>query len=415
MATKSRKLFGPGFLITAAFIGPGTIATASSAGSGFGYALLWAVAFSVVATMVLQEMTARLGVVTGCGLGQSLRDTFRAGWGRVGVIALSTFAILFGNSAFQAGNITGAAQGLGDIFGGVPLKVWMAVIAVLAWGLLMTGKFKLIQNVLMVLVIGMSGIFVLSAVAVSPDWSEVFKGALLPSFPAGSLLTVIALVGTTVVPYNLFLHSNSAADFWAGEEDKPSALRRARIDAFVSIFVGGMVTGAIVISAAVALGGAGQTMVISEIAKQLEPVMGGASKWVFGFGLLAAGLTSAITAPLAAAYATCGCMGWGTKIFEFRFRLIFSLVILVGLVACLVFPGGKSPAQLIILAQFANGLLLPVLTFFLLVVMNNRRLLGRHSNGITANVLGGATCLLTAFWGINQLVKAVQGVLNLYG
>ncbi len=414
----SKALFGPGFLVAAAFVGPGTIATASKAGSGYGYVLLWAVTFSVVATIVLQEMTARLGVVTGEGLGRSFRNTFTVGWQRWSVFLLVILAILFGNTAYQAGNITGAATGLSDIFGR-SYQLWAVPIAVAAWALLMSGRFKIIQNILIGLVVFMSGLFVLAAIAARPDWSAVFSNAFVPKLPQtfdgakiGSGMLIIALVGTTVVPYNLFLHSSSVASLWGGAQDTKTALRRSRIDALVSIVIGGLITSAILVSAAVAFGGGKEESSLGNVARQLEPILGSASTWVFGIGLLSAGLTSAITAPLAAAYAVAGCLGWESKISDWRFRLTFTLVIVLGLIACLTFPGGRSPTQLVVIAQFANGLLLPIVAVFLLVVMNNRKLLGEYTNGIVPNILGAAIVLLTTGWGINQLINAVTKIVG---
>ena len=409
------RLFGPGFLITAAFVGPGTVATASKAGSGFGYALLWAVGFSILATIILQEMTARLGVATGSGLSEALRNTIRQKWQRWLAFSLVILAILFGNSAYQAGNITGAAQGLADITGR-SFQFWSLPIAFAAWALLMSGRFSIIQVVLTVLVVAMSLLFVIAAIACGPDLLEVIRGFFVPSFPDNSTTVLIALVGTTVVPYNLFLHSSSAAKIWGGtsEVDKPKAIRRARLDAVLSIFIGGLITGAILISAAVAFGGQ-ETGKIGDIARQLEPALGTLSPWFFGIGLFAAGLTSALTAPLAAAFATAGCLGWSTDISDSRFRGIFSFVIVVGLVVCLAFGSGKSPVQLIILAQYANGLLLPIISAFLLIVMNNSKLLGKFTNRVAANIVGGGLVLIMTAWGVNQLFRATASLLNLFG
>lgn len=399
---------GPGFLITAAFVGPGTVATASRAGTGFGYALLWAVLFSVLATIVLQEMTARLGVATGGGLSEALRNTLRAGWQRGLAFGLVIIAILFGNSAYQAGNITGAATGLADMTD-LSFQAWAVPIALAAWMLLMCGRFDWIQLTLTLLVVAMSLLFVIAAVVARPDWGSIASNLLTPSFPAESAQVLIALVGTTVVPYNLFLHSSSAAKVWGGvpDKDKFLALQHARWDTFVSIVIGGMITASILISAAIARNGEA-TGRIGEIAQQLEPVLGSASRWVFAVGLFAAGLTSALTAPLAAAFATCGCLGWPTEIGSARFRIVFSAVMATGLATCLGFGSGTSPTELIILAQFANGLLLPIISVFLLLVMNNSRLLHKFTNRLLANLAGGILLLITTGWGVNQLVLAVQ-------
>ncbi|HMO14574.1 MAG TPA: Nramp family divalent metal transporter [Pirellulaceae bacterium] len=411
MKQNERSLFGPGFLVTAAFVGPGTIATASKAGSSFEFALLWAVGFAVVATILLQEMTARLGVVTGQGLGESLRATFPSAFPRFLVFTLVIVAILIGNSAFQAGNITGASSGIAGLVG-IPFR-WIAVpIAIVAWLLLMSGKFKLIQNVLVFFVVLMSILFIISAIIAKPDWGLVLQGLVVPNLPAESIGIAIALIGTTVVPYNLFLHSSSAANTWGNSPDPRLALSRSRLDLIISILIGGLITASIVITAAVTFADKESSGNLQEIAKQLEPSLGFASHWLLGIGLFSAGLTSAITAPLAAAYAISGCLGWSSNLADRKFKIVFSAVILFGLIGCLVFADGRSPAQLIVVAQIANGMLLPIVAIILLIVMNNQKLLGDKINGLVGNVLGVVIVLLTSVWGLQKIAAELIKIVS---
>ena len=321
-------------------------------------------------------------------------------------------AILFGNTAYQAGNITGAASGLGDLFS-LNFKWFVVPIGLLAWLLLMSGRISIIQNVLIVLVFFMSALFVLAAIVVRPNLGQIFQGSLIPTVPADAWISILALIGTTVVPYNLFLHSSAAATNWGDSQERTKSLRAARWDSHCSILVGGLITASILITASVAFG-QGEQKKLVEIAKQLEPILGSASPWVFGVGMFAAGLTSAITAPLAAAYATSGCLGWNSKVGDIRFRAVFTAVILFGMITCLAFNSGKSPTQLIIVAQLANGLLLPIVAIFLLIVMNNSKLLGEYKNGWLANLSGFALLAVTLLIGGNSIFKAISATLGLF-
>ena len=195
-------------MVTAAFIGPGTVTKATAAGADYGYALLWAVVFSVLAAIVFQEMSARLGIVTRGGLGEALRQTFRGTWIRVASISLVVGAITVGNAAYQTGNIVGAATGINALTGGAESGAsrWSLLIAAAALLVLWVGRYRFLQNVLIGMVVVMSGMFVLTAVMVRPDVGQIAGSLLQPKMPQGSVADVVALIGTTVVPYNLFLH-----------------------------------------------------------------------------------------------------------------------------------------------------------------------------------------------------------------
>ncbi len=193
--------------MTAAFIGPGTITTASKAGAGFGFALAWAILFSVVAAIVLQEMAARVGLVTRRGLGEAIRSSIEHPALRGLAVALVVAAIAFGNAAYQTGNITGAAMGL-EVLTGVSRPTLALGIGLVAGALLVIGSYKLIERAMIGLVVAMSVVFIITAVVIRPDIGALARGAFVPSLPPGSLVLTIAVIGTTVVPYNLFLHAS---------------------------------------------------------------------------------------------------------------------------------------------------------------------------------------------------------------
>lgn len=401
----SRNL-GPGFLVTAAFIGPGTITTASRAGAEFGLALVWAVVFSVCATIVLQDMAARLGLVSRQGLGESIRATFEGRVARTLVAGLIVAAIAFGNAAFQTGNILGAAGGL-EMLTGLNQQVWAIVVGLGAFVLLACGGYRILERVLLALVVLMSVLFLLTAVIVRPDFGKLLAG-IVPSLPDGSLITVVALMGTTVVPYNLFLHASAVREKWGESAPLAQALTAARRDTILSISVGGLITLAVVATAASTFFGTSETFeTVGDMAEQLGPLFGPAARYFFATGLFAAGLTSAVTAPLAAAYATAGVLGWEPDLRNWRLKCVWAAVVIVGTIGAAI---ATRPLAAILFAQAANGLLLPFVAIFLLIVMNRRNLLGEYTNGLVANLLGGIVVLTATGFGVFQLLKIFGAV-----
>ena len=305
------KNIGPGTLVAAAFIGPGTVTVCTLAGVKFGFELLWAMALSIVATIVLQEMAARLGLVSGKGLAANVKEQLKTPWLKIAAIILIVSAILIGNAAYEAGNISGGVLGLQTIFneafitiGDFQLNYLSLLIGVIAFALLFIGNYKVMERSLVTLVILMSISFLVAAILTNPNWISVLKGVFTPTMPSDSILTVIALVGTTVVPYNLFLHASLVQEKWNGAQH----LKTARKDLYVSIILGGLVSMAIIICAAGIQ--QGEISNAADLAKGLEPLYGSVSKYVLSLGLFAAGITSAITAPLAAAYVARDCFGW---------------------------------------------------------------------------------------------------------
>ncbi|TMP73452.1 manganese transporter [Pseudoalteromonas sp. S1609] len=375
---------GPGLLVTAAFIGPGTITTASVAGANFGFALIWTLLFSVIATILLQSMAARLGVATGQDLAQALRAHIETPLFKSLAIFLVISAIGVGSAAYEAGNLSGASMGLIEIFPQVNAQLWTPLIAFLSAVLLYSGKHKVVENALILLVILMSLVFISTLVMAAPSLSDILAG-FVPSMPEGSVTTVLALVGTTIVPYNLFLHSGVLAARHDSKSDKQKVIKETNIDTGVSITLGGVITLAILSTASVAFYGtdAGQISA-ANMAVQLEPLLGDAAHYFFAIGLFAAGLTSAITAPLAGAYAVCGMLGWSNKMDNTRFKSVAIVILLFGAAVASL---GLDPVAVIIFAQAANGLLLPIVTAYLVWLVNQRSVMGKYTNSVLVNLL----------------------------
>lgn len=395
---RRRRAFGPGLLVAAAFVGPGTVATASRAGAEFGYALIWGLVFSVSATIVLQEMSVRTALVADRGLSAMLREALgRTVFGRA-VLVLVVLAIGGGNAAYESGNIAGAAFALGSI-SELPVAAWAAVIGAMAAALLFLPAYRYLERVLIGLVLVMSAVFIASALFLAPDWPALLRG-LRPAIPSGSTITLIALIGTTVVPYNLFLQANAARERWSGSADRDRALSEARTDTVLAVSLGGVVTLAILSTSATAFYLSATPFSSEALLRQLDPALGPAGRYVFITGLWAAGLTSAVTAPLAAAYAVSGALGLPEHLAGRSFRAIALAIVAIGTVFAAT---DGRPLSLIVFAQAANGLLLPLIAAVLLWLMNQRQFLGAARNGTLSNVAGGAVVFVTLGLGAYKL------------
>ena len=400
---KRLRSIGPGALTAAAFIGPGTVTTATVAGAAHGYSLVWALVFATIAAIILQETAARLGVAGRMGLGQAIKqavsDTPLLKWG---VILLIIAALFVGNAAYEGGNIAGAMLGLEAAFDDtLPRAAYAGIIASIAGAVLLFGGYRTIERVLIGAVIIMTLAFATALFAIGPNWGALAKGAVIPTIPLNGLPLVIGLIGTTIVPYNLFLHAAAAKKRWPDASHLPDA----RFDARLSIGVGGIVSILVMATAAASLFTLGLTVTnAGDMARQLEPAFGASAKYLLATGLFAAGLSSAITAPLATAFAGAELFGFDSDPKAFKFRLVAGAVLAVGTFVAIT---GVRPIEIILLAQFANGLLLPIIAAFLLFAANQKSLLGSYVNSVFANVAGGVVVLITAGLGIRAILRAL--------
>lgn len=402
---KKIKQLGPGILVSAAFIGPGTITTATIAGASYGYTLLWAIAFSIIATMLLQEMSARLGAVAKIGVGDAIRIKAQHKVFRIFSIILVIGAIGIGNAAYEAGNISGALLGFQANLSyadtdGSGFNPFILLIGALAFLVLYSGKYKRIETILSLLVALMGIVFFVSCILLQPNIISILKAIFIPVLPENASLMVVGLIGTTVVPYNLFLHAASVKEKWKVGHH----LSSARWDTFISVALGGLITMAILICSAVAFESINtKPESMAGLARQLEPILGTWSGNFLSLGFLAAGFTSSITAPLAAAYAIQEILGWKSDMKSKGFRMVWMLILGAG-----IFFGslGFKPVNIILFAQVANGLLLPIVASYLLWIMNDKALMGKHINSRAVNIVGLVVILLTVILGIKSIFSA---------
>ena len=384
------KDVGPGVLIAAAFIGPGTVTLCSIAGASFGYSLLWALLLSIIATIVLQEMALRIGLITNKGLAEVIRVSIKNKFINRFLILLILCSILIGNAAYEAGNITGASLGIIAIINSETLNYIPLLIGFIAFIILYIGDYKILERSLIFLVIVMSVSFLITAIMTRPDLSSLLNGLFIPKINSESLIVVLGLIGTTVVPYNLFLHSSLVKEKW----NDISKLKTARIESFISIIIGGIVSMAIIITAASVSNDNIRSVI--DLAKGLEPLYGKFAIYFLGIGLFASGITSSITAPLAAAYVAKSCFGWRGSLKSLNFRLVWFLILLIGVVVSLL---KLNPIEVIKFAQFSNSLLLPVIAILLFWLINNRSIFQNSYSYKLQNILVSVIILITIILG----------------
>jgi manganese transport protein len=375
-AMEKKSKFGPGFLVAAAFIGPGTVTTATLAGASYGYSLIWVVLIAIFAAIVLQEMVGRFSLSVKIDVASALVQLPKHKWLKLGFQILAFLAIIVGCAAYEAGNIIGGSLGL-SILTDVPKYLWIILISLTAIILLWWRNYKLIEKFLISLVVIMGISFFITALMVKPDFSGIIKG-FIPGVPEKSMLLVLALLGTTVVPYNLFLHSAAILKKWKDKNDIPWM----RTDAYLSIGLGGVITVSIIVTAAAAYFLQGMAIKSpADLSLQLAPLYGNFAKIFFGIGFFSAGLSSAITAPYAAAWTAAGLFGW--KEDSWKSRSIFSVIILFGAVVSIF---ALKPLHMIVIAQVTNALLLPIVSLFVLYLLNKKET-GEFKNTILQNIL----------------------------
>ncbi len=378
--------------ISAAFIGPGSVTTAAKSGAGHGLSLAWALLFSTLACLALQEASARVTIATGKPLGRVIRTLCGR---RRAVPALVLGAVLLGCAAYEMGNILGAVAGAGLRFDIPP--VWLTLgTGLLAGLILLAGSVQTVARILGVAVAFMGMAFLACAIQLAPPLTSLLKGLFLPSIPTGAGFLVLGLVGTTVVPYNLFLGSGLA---------RGQSLGEARLGLAVAIPLGGVVSLGILMTGTAVTG----EFSFPALAEALVARLGGWAATLFALGLFAAGLSSAITAPLAAALSVQGFVSdpdddrWQET--TWRYRAVWLAVLLFGLGFGLA---EIRPIPAILVAQAFNGMLLPLVAVVLWITVNDRSLMGdTYLSDRAQNLWLGICVLLTFVLGTVGLLRAL--------
>jgi len=403
-------------VVAAAFIGPGTVTTATKAGVFYNFNLLWALLFSTFATLLLQEASARLTIRSQMNLGEAISKKFENKSGRTLILFIIIIAIVLGCAAYEAGNILGSVAGLTLIFN-IPYYYFVAGIGILATLVFALNSVHTIAKVMGVIVFLMGISFLYTSLSLKPDWGEVLKGSFVPIIPdgTGSTLLVLGLVGTTVIPYDLFLGS--------GALDKKQTIKEMRFGLSIAVILGG------VISMSIMGVGNGVTAGMAESAKAdflanlnfddqgyiilkefLKNKIGTYAVYVFGFGMFAAGFSSAVTSPLASAITARSLFSnkknkekWHPK--KLYFKLVIAGVVITGLTFGFLHI---KPIPAIIIAQAFNGLILPLIAVFLISVVNDPDIIGENNlNGMISNIMMSIVLWVTMILGFTNISKSI--------
>jgi len=382
-------VLGPGLITTNAGNDAGAIATYSQAGAEFGLKMVWVLVLITISLAVVNEMGARMGVVTGKGLADLVRERFG-----VRGTAFAMLLLLVANAVTTMAEFAGIAAAL-ELFG-VSRYISVPVMAVAIWLLVVRGSYPLVEKVL--LSIGVVYLtYVVAGFLAGPDWPAVARSAVLPQVVVTRtyFLLAIGLIGTTIAPWMLFYLQSSVAEKGIPNEQ----LGYSRADAISGAVFADVVAFFIILATAITLFGhvpAGRLadMQAADYARALTPVVGGAAGALFAFGLFGASTLSGGVVPLSTAYTVTEAFGWergvGQRFAEApAFFGIFTGVIVLGVVAVLV--PGVPLVQLILLSQEINGLILSAILVYILLLVNDRRIMGRYVNGPVANLVAGLT------------------------
>jgi NRAMP (natural resistance-associated macrophage protein)-like metal ion transporter len=395
-------ILGPGIIAANAGNDASGIATYSTVGAGFGYEMLWAFIPMVISLILVQEMCVRMGVVTGQGLADLIREQFGVRW-----TAFIMLALLVANTGVIISEFVGIAQASELV--GIPRYSSIPLSAGLIWWLVVRGSQKRVERVFLLMSLVFFS-YVISAFAAKPNWTEVANGFVEPSFSTDSayLFTMMALIGTTITPFMQVFVQSSVVEKRMGKDD----LSIARADVIVGTIFACVIAAFIVISTAATLHIAGIKTIDSAAtaAESLVPIAGTYAKYLFAVGLFGAAMLAMGVLPLATAYSVSEALGFEKGLSRsFReapiFLGIFTALILIGAIVALI--PGIPQIRLLLFTQTINGLLLPVILVAILSLANNREIMGEYRNTIWFNLAAGTATVVVSLLSLLLIGKTI--------
>jgi Mn2+/Fe2+ NRAMP family transporter len=380
-------VMGPGIITGFAGNDAGGVTTYTAVGAHYGFQMMWLLLLSTAGLLVIQEMCARMGAVTGKGLSDLIRERFGVRWTIVAMLAL-----LIANGSNIVAEYAGIAASL-ELFN-VQRIVSVPIAAVLIWVLVVFFSYRIVERALFVLILAYIA-YPISAFIVGPPWGEVVRDTIIPTLPVeqAALIAALALVGTTITPYMQFYIQASVVDKGIDKEQ----YRFERVDVLLGAILTGLNGFFIVVVAGAVLHPAGVHVdSAADAARALLPLAGQQAQLLFGVGLFGASLLAATIMPLSTSYAICEAFGWESGISKnFReapvFMGLFTLLVVVG--ALIVLSPNVPLIPVILVSQNVNGLLLPIVLVFILKLAGDRRIMGDHANGRFSQWIGIGTAV----------------------
>ncbi|MFN8139706.1 MAG: Nramp family divalent metal transporter [Fimbriimonadales bacterium] len=398
---------GPGYMVSVGYMDPGNWATDLAGGSKFGFALLWVILASNLMAQLLQTLALRLGLATGYDLAQACRAYYK----RPAAIALwllCEVAII----ACDLAEVIGSAIALSLLFG-IPLVAGVLITSadVLILMALMRYGFRVLEAIVITLVATIGVCFAIEMFLAKPDMVGVAKGMFIPSMPEGALLVSLGILGATVMPHNLYLHSSivQTRDVEKDATSKKFAIRNATMDTVIALSLAFFVNAAILILSASVFGK--DNIVVENMQDAyhlLSPALGGMAATLFAVALLASGQSSTITGTLAGQIVMEGFLN--IRIAPWVRRLITRLLAIIPAVILVSSTGGKNTVGLLILSQVILSMQLPFAIFPLVMITADKRKMGAFANPIWMTILGALCCILIT--GLNIYLLCDPGVLG---
>ncbi len=385
------RYLGPGFIVTVGFIDPGNWATNVAGGSGFGYSLLWIITLATLMLILFQNMSARLGIVTGHSLAYNVRARFGRAW-----------TGLFGSSIVLACIATDVAELLGGALGfrllfGLPLLAGGAITIVLKIALILTGRYRHVERLIVVFIGIIAVCYVAELAIVRPDWLATARGSFVPDLSGASIAVAIGMLGAVLMPHNLYLHSNVVLNRDQPENDEGrSRLITYEIgDTAVALGLGWMVNCAMVIVAAAVFFRHGITITsLDQASATLQPLAGSLARLLFGVGLLLAGLGSSLTSAMAEVNVLTAYLG---RPEDPRTNFYRAGLFVLAIPALAIIASGIDSFKVLLFSQVALSIQLPLTIIPLVLLVTDRRVMGSFASGGVERTLAiGAGVVVTA-------------------
>lgn len=404
---------GPGLIAANAGNDAGGIVTYAAAGAQYGYGLLWALVIITVCMAVVKEMCARMGVVTGQGLSDLIRERFG-----VRGAAFAQLTLLFANTVLTVSEFAGVAAA-SELFG-IPKYLTVPIAALAVWFLVTRGSYGRVEKVFLFMTFAFFA-YPIAAFLAHPNWGQVLHNTLIPTIPKTSIgpwiLLLVATIGTTITPYMQLYIQSAVAEKAIDVEDYPAE----RAETYFAAIFGDVISAFIIIATGatvfVASGGAGVAIsTAQQAAEALAPFVGQFAPLIFAIGLVGASLLAAAVLPLATSYSICESFGFERGVsMSFReapvFNGIFTGMIAFGAIFALI--PGLPLIQLLIVVQVVNGMLLPILLYFILRLVNDKSIMGKYVNGPVNNLIAGATAVVLTGLSLIVILGAVLGALGI--
>ncbi len=396
-------LIGPGIITSNVDNDAGGITTYSLAGSRYGLSLLWTLIPILIALIIIQEMCARMGVVSGKGLSDLIRERFGA------KVTFYLMIMLFlANMGNTISEFAGVAASM-EIFG-VSKYISVPLGAFVVWRLVVKGNYKSVEKAFLIACVFYFS-YIISGFLVKPNWHEIMTSFVTPTikFQVGWLTMAIGVVGTTIAPWMQFYLQSSVVD----KGIKAENYKYTRIDVIFGSFAVNAVAFFIIMLCAVTLYTNGLHIeTAKDAALALAPLAGAYCAWLFAFGLLNASLFAASILPLSTAYTICEAFGWesslNTKFVEApQFYGLYTFIIFLG--AGVILLPGMPLISIMFYSQVVNGILLPFILIFMLLLINDRKIMGDYVNSISMNILSWATVAVLVSLSLAMVLAAIIG------